>query len=151
MIAYTIATGWVISLQVPWQYQSKGAQGIFPCCDLLRLISTNKPGTSSLTIPAQCCQNYPHWTLPWVLSTRATSVAPKPSLFYMGSTTLLPPGLLGMLSGCKDMDSCLLTSKTLTDAPKEGAEVLWSAIWRYWSLLLDWGSLTPAQLALPWD
>lgn len=46
-----------------------------------------------------------------------------------------------MLSGCKDMESYLLTSKVLIHALKKGAEVLWSAIWRYWSATWRYWSL----------
>lgn len=61
---------------------------------------------------------------PRVLWTHAMNVVPKPSLFRVGSTTFLLPRLLSMLSGCEDMDSCLVTSKTIIHTPKEGAEAL---------------------------
>lgn len=95
---------------------------------------------------------WPHRTLPRVLWIHATTVAPKTSLLCVGSTTFLLPRLLGMLSGCKDMESHPLTSKSLIRALKKGAKVLWSATWRYWSAtwrywsLLDYSSL-PAPAA----
>lgn len=83
--------------------------------------------------------------LPRALWTGATSVAPKPSLFWVGSTTfLLPQGSLAVLSGAKTLDSHFLTTKSLIDGPKEEAEVLWSATWRYWSVL-DCGSVNPCS------
>lgn len=92
--------------------------------------------------------NWPHGTLPRVLWIHATTVALKLSLFCVGSTSFLLPGLLGILSGCRDMKPYLLTSKGLTHALKKAAEVLWSAMgrywsatWRYWSLLLGCSSL----------
>lgn len=116
-------TGWIISLWVSYCYQSKGAQGIFPCCCQWCLISTNKPGISSLTFVAVMSER-PHRTLPRVLWIHATTVAPKTSLLCVGSTIFLLPRLLGMLSGCKDMESHPLTSKSLIRALKKGAEVL---------------------------
>lgn len=91
----------------------------------------------------------PHWTLPRVLWIHAITAALKVSLFCAGSTTFLLPGLPGMLSGRKDIDSFLLTSKGLIHTLKKGAEVLWSAIWRYWSATWRCQSLLPAYRSLP--
>lgn len=91
----------------------------------------------------------PHWTLPRVLWIHAITAALKVSLFCAGSTTFLLPGLPGMLSGHKDIDSFLLTSKGLIHTLKKGAEVLWSAIWRYWSATWRCQSLLPAYRSLP--